>query len=83
MCFTVYDIVMQYKIARGEDSAEMFDIIVRSIIVDLGRVSGVSGYSDIFNQLMMQRSSDLTSRFERVEAAAMRHYGRILEGFLD
>ena len=78
-----YDINLQTKFARDEESAEMMDIIIKKRIFDLGyvyaNVTGNLGF--MINDLINQKKTAFTSEFEKKEASALRALEKLIGEF--
>jgi len=78
-----YDVNLQTKFTRDEESAGMLDIIIRNRIFDLGyvynNVTGSMGF--MINDLINQKKTTFTSEFEKKEAAALRALEKLIEEF--
>lgn len=76
-----YDITLQGKILRDEESSEMLDIILGSRIFDLGWIYGVGNYHTELLKLFYNSSYDFASMYQKNEAAALAKIAEINETF--
>ncbi|MCL2097083.1 MAG: hypothetical protein FWH10_09330 [Oscillospiraceae bacterium] len=78
-----YEIVLETKIARDEESAEMLDIIFNNRVYDIGDVYdfGGIGYDLIFMTMTFNRN--IVSTYERRESSALRAIDRLVERVLE
>ena len=78
-----YDINLQTKFARDEESAKMMDIVIKNRIFDLGYVyntaTGSMGF--MLNDLVNQKKTTFVSEYERKEAAALRALDNLIANF--
>ena len=78
-----YDVTLQRKVSRDDESAEMLDIIFDSYTSDIGLTYEIGGLRDLI-QNMMKASSDtvvstLASKKESVMSAAEKLYDAVNE----
>ncbi|MCL1793333.1 MAG: hypothetical protein FWG34_05660 [Oscillospiraceae bacterium] len=78
-----YDINLQTKFTRDEESADMMDIIIKNRIFDIGyvyaNVTGNLGF--MINDLINQKKTAFASEFEKREASALRALAKLVEEF--
>ncbi|MCL1859484.1 MAG: extracellular solute-binding protein [Oscillospiraceae bacterium] len=65
-----YEVALQRKYMRDEESSAMLDIILSSRIFDLDMVYNWGGSYDVFNNLMSKKSRDFASEYEKVKDKA-------------
>ena len=78
-----YDITLQTKIARDDDSEAMLDIIFNNMAYDIG---GIFGFGDIVNELMyhtMNLRRTMLTFYERSEVRAQRDIDRLTDAVLN
>ncbi|MCL2816638.1 MAG: extracellular solute-binding protein [Oscillospiraceae bacterium] len=60
-----YDVLLQRKVARDDESAEMLDFIFSNIFMDVGAMYNFGGISDSLNDMTGQSNSNIASYLER------------------
>jgi len=78
-----YDICLQRKHTRDEESSAMLDIIFNSTVYDLGTVFGIGGWIGNLEGDMRNLRNTLSSHFERGQDRIERDIERLIEQFLD
>ena len=79
-----YDILLDSKIARDEDSSEMLDIIFDSLVFDYGMVYG--GYNEIsysMMKLLEKKDVAVVSFFEKNTKRIQKTYDKVYKAFLE
>lgn len=79
-----YDILLDSKIARDEDSSEMLDIIFDSLVFDYGMVYG--GYNEIsysMMKLLEKKDTAVVSFFEKNTKRIQKTYDKVYKAFLE
>ena len=79
-----FDILLNGKLARDEESREMLDIIYGDSLYDFGL--NFSNFNDllyIMPNLLAARSTDLASYYERRATNIQRHYDRVYDAFIE
>lgn len=72
-----YDVTLQGKVLRDEESTEMLDIILDGRVFDLGWNYEIGDlYSDVL-QMYMKSSTDFVSMYEKKEAKALEEIAEI------
>lgn len=72
-----YDVTLQGKVLRDEESTEMLDIILNGRVFDLGWNYQIGDlYSDVL-QMYMKSSTDFVSMYEKKEAKALEEIAEI------
>ena len=78
-----YDISLNTKFTRDEESSEMLDIIINNRIFDIGYVyndnTGSLGF--IINELIQRKSITFASEIERKESRALTALEKLIENF--
>ena len=78
-----YDVLLQGKVARDDESVKMLDMIVDSRVFDFGYVydawKGVSFYPEYL--LRTEKSKDFESYYAKKSKASVKHYDKILDFF--
>ena len=78
-----YDITLQRRYTRDEESSAMLDIIFASTVYDLGTVFGIGGWIGLIEGDVRNHRNNLTSHFERNEDRIARDLDRLIEQFLE
>ena len=78
-----YDISLQRKFTRDEESADMLDIIFSTQVYDLGAIYNFGGYSWEIIWMTMSQNRDIVSLFERRVPAAERDIERMIDRYLE
>ncbi|MCL2099798.1 MAG: extracellular solute-binding protein [Oscillospiraceae bacterium] len=77
-----YDIALQVKGARDDESQLVMDMIRDGRLVDFGGVyDGWTGFAFTVADLMQRRSADFTSYYEARETVARTYFDTVLETF--
>ena len=78
-----YDISMQRKFTRDEESADMLDIIFDSQVYDLGAIYNFGGYSWDIIWMTMSHNRDIVSLYEKKEKTGLKDIDRITAKYVD
>lgn len=73
-----YDISMQRKFTRDEESAAMLDIIFDSQVYDIGAIYNFGGYSWDIIYMTMSNDRNIVSLFEKKENNALKDIEKII-----
>jgi len=80
-----YDLLLDSKVARDEESSEMLDIIFDSIVFDYGMVYG--GYNEIsysLMQILMKKDTAIASYFEKNTKRVQKNiYDKVYKAFVE
>jgi ABC-type glycerol-3-phosphate transport system substrate-binding protein len=76
-----YDVVLNVKLVRDEESVEMLEILFDSKVFDPAYVKGGEFWGLWINSIDQERT-DFVSAYERMEASAMRGLERIIDALL-
>jgi len=76
-----YEVALERKYMRDEESKEMLDIILSSRMFDLNIVYNWGGSYDIFERLTQRQSRDFASEFERIQERAAAEIQRTIDTF--
>ncbi len=76
-----YDIALQRKYTRDDDSAEMLDIALAHRIYDIGKLYTSIGLSEIINTLGKKGSTDFGSAYAKVEVSSQKALDKIISSF--
>ncbi len=79
----VYDVVIEEKLLRDENSKAMFEILMNGLEIDFGRTFKYVAYADLINDLVKAGSTDLASSVAKTEASAKKHYADVLKTFFN
>jgi hypothetical protein len=78
-----YDVSLNTKFTRDEESSEMIDIIIKNRIFDIGYVynndTGTLGF--IINDLIKAKKTDFSSTIEKKEAPALKALEKLIGNF--
>ena len=78
-----YDVTLQRKVSRDDESAEMLDIIFDSYTSDIGLTYEIGGLRDLIQNMMKAKSdtvvSTLASKKESIMTAAEKLYDAVNE----
>jgi len=78
-----YEVALERKYMRDEQSRAMLDIILSSRVYDLNIVYNWGGSYDIFERLTQRSSRDFASEFERVAERAEIEIAKTVETFAE
>jgi len=76
-----YDISMQRKFTRDEESADMLDIILNSQVYDIGAIYNIGGYSWDIIWMTMSQNRNIVSLYEKKEKTALKDIDKIIEKY--
>jgi len=76
-----YEVALERKYSRDEESIEMIDIALANRIYDIGRVYTSLGISGVFQDLAAKGSTDFASAFAKREKTALKKLATIIEAF--
>jgi len=76
-----YDVTLQGKILRDEESTEMLDIILSSRVFDLGWYYEIGGYHVDLLKLFYNSSLDFVSMYEKNKAKALEEIAAVNANF--
>ena len=65
-----YELSLNSKVLRDNESEAMLDIIFKSKHYDLGYLFNIGGYASVPRTLVQSKSTDFVSRFDALETAA-------------
>lgn len=76
-----YDVVLQIKTTRDEESADMLDYVTRNRIWDMGYVYDIGGLTGYSNHLITTHSMNFASYYEKNEAVAVKKLEKMISEF--
>ena len=76
-----YDVTLQRKHTRDEESGAMLDIIFASTCYDIGTVYEIGGWTDTLQSALENDRLNVTSSFERSQGRIERDLTRLIENF--
>ena len=76
-----YEVALQRKYMRDEESSAMLDIILSSRIFDLDMVYNWGGSYGVFDSLMSKKSRDFASEYEKIKDKASAAIDKTIENF--
>jgi hypothetical protein len=76
-----YDVCLQRKYTRDEDSSDMLDIIFSSTFYDIGTVYDIGGWTDAIQGTLENNRINIASSFERSQGRIERDLTRLIESF--
>ncbi|MBQ8577064.1 MAG: extracellular solute-binding protein [Clostridia bacterium] len=76
-----YDITLEGKTLRDDESSEMLDIILGNRVFDLGQFYQVGGYNEEIMNLYRNKKTDFVSMYEKFEKKALKKLDEINEAF--
>ena len=76
-----YDVCLEGKSVRDNESAEILDIIFANKIFDYGLVADVAGFKTLMKGLESKKSTDVASTFETAVAKAEKAMEKIAKNF--
>ena len=78
-----YEISLQRKFTRDDESADMLDIIFSTQVYDLGAIYNFGGYSWEIIWMTMSQDRDIVTLVERRERIAERDIERMIDRYLE
>lgn len=79
----VLETVMVGKLLRDDESVEVFDTIISGIKVDFAFLYTGKGYGRTLRDLLIKKSTDLSSYYAEREAAAIDYYNEVIAAYLE
>lgn len=79
---TYYDVVLNVKMVRDEESVEMLKILFDSKVFDTAYVMG-GGFWTMWNDNISQKKTDFVSTYEKQEASVMRAIQKQIDSLLE
>ena len=76
-----YDVALERKYSRDEESIEMIDIALANRVYDIARVYTSLDISGVFQDLATDGNTDFASAFARREKAAKKRLEKIVDAF--
>lgn len=76
-----YDVCLNTKIARDEESSEMLDIIFQNRVYDVGNIYNFAGISDKLNTMAAGNNRNFTSMYEKSENVTQQAIDKIVSSF--
>ena len=76
-----YDITLEGKTLRDEESTEVLDIILKTRVFDIGQFYQIGTYNERIMDLFRKNDKDFASMYAKHEAAALKLIGEINEAF--
>lgn len=76
-----YEINLQTKVARDDESAEMLDIIFDAATFDLGLIYNFGGMRDIFEPFVKANTNNFASAYATIEEKIKTEIGTLIETF--
>jgi len=78
-----YDVVLQIKTTRDEESADMLDYVTQNRIWDMGYVYDIGGLTGYSHQLITSKSKNFASYYEKNEKAAEKKLEKMISQFTE
>jgi hypothetical protein len=78
-----YDVCLQRKHARDEESLEMLDIIFNSTCYDLGGLYDIGGFRNNLENMIRANKNNMASELERSQGKIERDLERLIERFME
>jgi len=78
-----YEVALERKYSRDEESIEMIDIALANRVYDIGRVYTSLNIHGVFQDLAAKGSTDFASTFAKRKKAAQKQLSRIIEAYND
>ena len=76
-----YDVALERKYSRDEESIEMIDIALANRVYDIARIYSNLNVSGIFQDLAAKGSTDFASAFAKYEKSAKKRLEKIVDAF--
>ena len=76
-----YEVALERKYSRDEESVEMIDIALANRVYDVGRVYSSLNVHGIFQELAAKGSTDFASTFAKREKSALKKLTQIVDAF--
>ena len=77
-----YDVSLQGKVTRDEESGKMLDLIYNSTFYDLGRAYNIGGLANRFNDIHAGYIKNITSEYQSREAMMQSDLEKFIEDYL-
>ena len=76
-----YDVTLKRKKSRDSESTEMIDIILQSRTYDIGYIYSSIGLANMFNQLVLNGTTDFASKYKNTEKKAKKALDNIMKKY--
>ncbi|MCL1858152.1 MAG: hypothetical protein FWF92_02830 [Oscillospiraceae bacterium] len=76
-----YDVCLQRKYTRDEDSSAMLDIIFSSTVYDIGRVYAIGGYLDSLFESIKKDNNTIMSSYDKLQGVIDREMTKLINNF--
>ncbi|MDD4773299.1 MAG: extracellular solute-binding protein [Eubacteriales bacterium] len=78
-----YDISLNYKYLRDDESIKMLDIVLETRMYDISQIYNWGGVGNVFFEMMGQRSSDFSSLYAKREKQAEKAMQKTVDAYLE
>ncbi|MCL2814136.1 MAG: hypothetical protein FWD23_06005, partial [Oscillospiraceae bacterium] len=78
-----YDVCLQRKYTRDEDSSAMLDIIFSSTVYDIGRVFAIGGYLDALCDTIKKSQNTVMSTYDKLQGKIEKELSKLIESYQD
>ena len=78
-----YDILLQRKVARDEESSEMLDLIFDNIFIDIGSVYNFAGMMSQMNDNGSKGKTEIASFIEKITPKAQTEIDKLVDAMLN
>nr|MBQ4318495.1 hypothetical protein [Clostridia bacterium] len=78
-----FNVFLDEKAARDEESKDMLDIIFNTKTYDLDWYAGISGFSGILSNIAKSGQNNFASEYAKIEASAKIKLDEFIKGFAD
>ncbi len=78
-----YEIALERKYTRDEESSEMVDIILANRVYDIGMVYSTIGIGRIFEEQAVKKNADFASVYAKKEKSSKKKLELIVEAFAE
>lgn len=76
-----YDVCLQRKYTRDDESSAMLDIIFSSTVYDLGTAYGIGGWTGVLEDAIQKNNLNITSLYEKNEGKIVKDIDKLIENF--
>lgn len=78
-----YDIALNDRYSRDEESGEMLDIIFASRVYDFGFIYNIGGLGSLIETMYSGKNNNFASRYEKLESKAQTALDELVSAFAD
>ena len=78
-----YDVQLEGKMIRDEESSDMLDIILSTRLYDIGATYQIGGYNEKLMDMFRFNKTDFASMYSKYEAKAQQDIDKVNDAFAE